>query len=39
MGGNGVIGVDVDYQVLGTHNDVVMWLVTARGTAVVVVVD
>ena len=36
MGGNGVIGVDVNYQVLGTHNDMVMWLVTAQGTAVVV---
>lgn len=36
MGGNGVIGVEVDYQVLGMHNDMVMWLVTARGTAVVV---
>ncbi len=35
MGGNGVIGVDVTYQVLGTHNEMVMMIVTARGTAVV----
>lgn len=36
MGGNGVIGVEVTYQVLGKHNDMVMWLVSARGMAVVV---
>ncbi|OGP75047.1 MAG: hypothetical protein A2V86_05610 [Deltaproteobacteria bacterium RBG_16_49_23] len=36
MGGNGVIGVDVIYQVLSTHNDMVMWLVAARGTAVII---
>ena len=36
LGGNAVIGVDVTYQVLGTHNDMVMWLVAAKGTAVVV---
>jgi uncharacterized protein YbjQ (UPF0145 family) len=36
MGGNGVIGVEVDYRVLGTHNDMVMWLVAARGTAVTI---
>lgn len=36
LGGNAVIGVDVNYQVLGTHNDMVMWLVVAKGTAVVV---
>jgi len=36
MGGNAVIGVDITYQVLGTHNDMVMWLVAAKGTAVVV---
>lgn len=36
MGGNAVIGVDLDYRIVGTHNDMVMWLVTARGTAVVI---
>lgn len=35
-GGNAVIGVDVNYQVLGMHNDMVMWLVVAKGTAVLV---
>jgi uncharacterized protein YbjQ (UPF0145 family) len=36
MGGNSVVGVDVAYRVLGTHNDMVMMLVSARGTAVIV---
>lgn len=36
MGGNGVIGAEVTYQVLGKHNDMMMWLVTARGMAVVI---
>ena len=36
MGGNGVIGVNVTYKILGNHNDMVMWLVAAKGTAVVV---
>lgn len=36
LGGNAVIGVDVNYQVLGFHNDMVMWLVVAKGTAVII---
>lgn len=36
MGGNAVIGMEVDYRVLGTHNDMVMWLVASRGTAVII---
>jgi uncharacterized protein YbjQ (UPF0145 family) len=36
MGGNGVVGVEVNYQMLGTHNDMVMWLLSASGTAVMV---
>lgn len=36
MGGNAVVGVDVTYRVLGTHNDMLMILVSAKGTAVVV---
>jgi uncharacterized protein YbjQ (UPF0145 family) len=36
MGGNAVIGVDITYKVLGTHNDMVMMLVGTKGTAVVV---
>ena len=35
-GGNAVIGIDLSYEVLGIHNDMVMILVAARGTAVVV---
>ena len=35
-GGNGVIGIDLAYEVLGIHNDMVMILIAARGTAVVV---
>ncbi|MDR2939210.1 MAG: putative heavy metal-binding protein [Clostridiales bacterium] len=34
MGANAVIGVDIDYEVLGTENNMLM--VTASGTAVVV---
>ncbi len=36
MGGNAVVGVEINYQVLGAHNDMVMLLVGAKGTAVVV---
>lgn len=35
-GGNAVVGVDIIYKVLGTHNDMVMLLIGAKGTAVVV---
>ena len=34
MGANAVVGVDIDYEVLGTDNGLLM--VTASGTAVVV---
>ncbi|MCR5546799.1 MAG: putative heavy metal-binding protein [Lachnospiraceae bacterium] len=34
MGANAVVGVDIDYEVLGTDNGMLM--VTASGTAVVV---
>jgi uncharacterized protein YbjQ (UPF0145 family) len=34
LGANAVIGIDVDYEVLGANNDMLM--VTASGTAVVV---
>ena len=34
MGANAVVGVDIDYEVLGADNGMLM--VTARGTAVVV---
>jgi uncharacterized protein YbjQ (UPF0145 family) len=37
LGGNAVVGVDIIYKVLGAHNDMVMMLVGAKGTAVVVV--
>jgi uncharacterized protein YbjQ (UPF0145 family) len=36
LGGNAVVGVDITYNVLGTHNDIVMMLVAAKGTAVVI---
>jgi uncharacterized protein YbjQ (UPF0145 family) len=36
LGGNAVVGVDIVYKVLGAHNDMVMLLVGAKGTAVVV---
>ncbi len=39
MGGNAVVGVEINYQVLGAHNDMVMLLVGAKGTAVVVGAD
>jgi uncharacterized protein YbjQ (UPF0145 family) len=34
MGANAVVGVDIDYEVLGSANNMLM--VTASGTAVVV---
>jgi uncharacterized protein YbjQ (UPF0145 family) len=34
-GGNAVVGMDLSYGVLGTHKDMVMILLAARGTAVV----
>lgn len=34
MGANAVVGVDIDYEVLGSNNDMLM--VTASGTAVVI---
>ncbi|HMK51156.1 MAG TPA: heavy metal-binding domain-containing protein [Thermodesulfobacteriota bacterium] len=36
LGGNAVVGVEIVYKVLGSHNDMVILLVGARGTAVVV---
>lgn len=36
LGGNAVVGVDLTYSVLGTHQGMVMMLVAAKGTAVVV---
>ena len=36
LGGNAVVGVDITYDVLGTHSGIVMMLVAAKGTAVVV---
>jgi uncharacterized protein YbjQ (UPF0145 family) len=36
LGGNAVVGVDITYNVLGTHQGMVMMLVGAKGTAVVV---
>ena len=36
MGGNAVVGIEIVYQVLGSHNDMVMLLVGTKGTAVVV---
>jgi uncharacterized protein YbjQ (UPF0145 family) len=35
LGGNGVVGVGVSFKVLGIHNDMMMMLVSAQGTAVV----
>src|SRR5512139_1638268 len=37
LGGNAVVGVDIVYKILGAHNDMVMLLVGAKGTAVVVI--
>lgn len=34
LGANAIIGVDIDYEMLGTNND--MMMVTASGTAVVI---
>ena len=34
LGANAVVGVDIDYEVLGSANDMLM--VTASGTAVVI---
>ncbi len=39
LGGNAVVGVEIVYQVLGAHNDMVMLLVGTKGTAVVVGTD
>ncbi len=36
LGGNAVVGIEIVYQVLGAHNDMVRLLVGAKGTAVVV---
>jgi uncharacterized protein YbjQ (UPF0145 family) len=36
LGGNAVVGIEIIYQILGSHNDMVMLLVGAKGTAVVV---
>jgi uncharacterized protein YbjQ (UPF0145 family) len=36
LGGNAVVGLEIVYKVLGAHNDMVMLLVGAKGTAVVV---
>jgi uncharacterized protein YbjQ (UPF0145 family) len=36
LGGNAVVGVEIVYQILGAHNDMVMLLVGGKGTAVVV---
>jgi len=35
-GGNAIVGVDIAYQLLGIHHDMVMLLVGAKGTAVLV---
>ena len=34
-GGNAVVGMDLSYEVLGIHHDMVMILIAARGTAVI----
>ena len=36
LGGNAIIGVDVNYNILGSHNGILMMLIVAKGTAVVV---
>lgn len=36
LGGNAVVGLEIVYKVLGSHNDMVMLLIGAKGTAVVV---
>jgi uncharacterized protein YbjQ (UPF0145 family) len=35
LGGNAVVGVEIIYKVMGAHNDMMMLLVGAKGTAVV----
>jgi uncharacterized protein YbjQ (UPF0145 family) len=35
LGGNAVVGVEIIYKVFGSHNDMMMLLVGAKGTAVV----
>ena len=35
LGGNAILGVELMYQILGTHNDTMIMLVGARGTAVI----
>ncbi len=35
-GGNAVVGLEIIYQVLGSHNDMLMLLIGTKGTAVVV---
>lgn len=39
LGANAVVGIEIVYQVLGAHNDMVMLLVGTKGTAVVVATD
>jgi len=34
-GGNAVVGMDLSYEALGIHNDMVMILIAATGTAVI----
>jgi uncharacterized protein YbjQ (UPF0145 family) len=34
LGGNAILGVEFSYHVLGTHNDMMILLVSTRGTAV-----
>ena len=36
LGGNAVVGVDLTYNVLGTHSGILVMLIAAKGTAVVV---
>ena len=35
-GGNAIVGVNITYELLGVHHDMVMMLVGAKGTGVVV---
>ena len=34
LGGNAILGVELAYQILGTYEDAIIMLVSARGTAV-----
>ena len=34
LGGNAILGVEFSYHALGTHNDMMILLVSTRGTAV-----